>query len=138
MHAMTLHAQADLWQHRTATFAALFMEGEMWSSDTEADRTDVLFSAVMNRGLRLATDLPRLALRPRRGWAIHLNPAGALTLTWPHVQPLLLDAPLNLPPAGARQQQNTAWCCSSSATASACATTPGARSTPANARPSKP
>ena len=77
MHAMTLHAQADLWQHRTATFAALFMEGEMRSSDTEADRTDVLFSAVMNRGLRLATDLPRLALRPRRGWAIHLNPAGA-------------------------------------------------------------
>jgi hypothetical protein len=62
MHAMTLHAQADLWQHRTATFAALFMEGEMQSPDTEADRTDVLFSAVMNRGLRLATDLPRLAL----------------------------------------------------------------------------
>jgi hypothetical protein len=97
MHAMTLHAQADLWQHPTATFAALFMEGEMRSPDTEADRTDVLFSAVLNRGLRLATDLPRLALRPRRGWAIHLNPAGALTLTWPHVQPLLLDAPLNLP-----------------------------------------
>ncbi len=97
MHAMTLHAQADLWQHGTATFAALFMEGEMRSPDAEADRTDVLFSAVMNRGLRLATDLPRLALRPRRGWTIHLNPAGALTLTWPHVQPLLLDAPLNLP-----------------------------------------
>ncbi len=97
MHAMTLHAQADLWQHGTATFAALFMEGEMRSPDTEADRTDVLFSAVMNRGLRLATDLSQLALGPRRGWAIHLNPAGALTLTWPHVQPLLLDAPLNLP-----------------------------------------
>jgi hypothetical protein len=97
MHAMTLHAQADLWQHRTATFAALFMEGEMRSPGTEADRTEVLFYAVMNRGLRLATDLPRLALGPRRGWAIHLNPAGALTLTWPHVQPLLLDAPLNLP-----------------------------------------
>jgi len=97
MHAMTLHAQAGLWQHGPATFAALFMEGEMRSPDTEADRTGVLLYAVMNRGLRLATDLPRLVLRPRRGWAIHLNPAGALTLTWPHIQPLLLDAPLNLP-----------------------------------------
>lgn len=97
MHAMTLHAQADLWQYRAATFAALFMEGEMRSPDTEVDRTDVLLYAVMNRGLRLATDLPRLALGPRPGWAVHLNPAGALTLTWPHVQPLLLDVPLNLP-----------------------------------------
>jgi hypothetical protein len=88
MHTMTLHAQADLWQHGAATFAALFMEGEMRSPDTEADRTDVLLSAVMNRGLRLATDLPRLPLGPRPGWAIRLNPAGALTLTWPHVQPL--------------------------------------------------
>ena len=97
MQAMTLHAQADLWQHGAATFAALFMAGEMRSPDTEVDRTDVLFYAVMNRGLPLATDLPRLALRPRPGWALHLNPGGALTLTWPHVQPLLLDAPLNLP-----------------------------------------
>src|SRR2546423_10953969 len=98
MPAMTLHAQADLWQHgEGVTFAALFMEGEMRSPDNEVDRTDVLLYAVMNRGLRLATDLPRLALGPRPGWAVHLNPAGALTLTWPHVQPLLLDAPLNLP-----------------------------------------
>jgi hypothetical protein len=97
MHAMTLHAQTDLWQHGKVTFAALFMEGEMRSPDTEVDRTRVLLYAVMNRGLRLATDLPRLALRPRPGWALHLNPAGALTLTWPHAQPLLLDAPVNLP-----------------------------------------
>ncbi len=97
MRAMTLHAQADLWQHGAVTFAALFMEGEMQSPDNEVDRTDVLLYAVMNRGLRLATDLPRLALGPRPGWAIHLNPAGALTLTWPHVQPLLLDVPMNLP-----------------------------------------
>jgi hypothetical protein len=97
MHAMTLHAQADLWQHGAATFAALFMEGEMRSPDTEVDRAGVLFAAVLNRGLRLTTDLPRLALGPRPGWAIHLNPTGALTLTWPHAQPLLLDAPLNLP-----------------------------------------
>jgi len=34
MHAMTLHAQADLWPQGTATFAALFMEGEMQSPDT--------------------------------------------------------------------------------------------------------
>ena len=60
MHAMTLHAQADLWQHGTATFAALFLEGEMQSLDTEANRTNVLLNAVMNRGLRLTTDLPRL------------------------------------------------------------------------------
>lgn len=73
------------------------MEGEVRSPNTEVDRTDVLLYAVMNRGLPLATDLPRLALGLRRGWAVHLNPAGALTLTWPHVQPLLLDAPLNLP-----------------------------------------
>jgi hypothetical protein len=98
MHATTLHAQADLWQHRGGvTFAALFMDGDMRSPDTEVNRTDVLLYAVLNRGLRLATDLPRLALGPRPGWAIHLNPAGALTLTWPHAQPLLLDAPLNLP-----------------------------------------
>jgi hypothetical protein len=97
MPATTLHTQADLWQHGAATFAALFMEGEMRSPDNEVDRTGVLLYAVMNRGLRLATDLPRLALRPRPGWAAHLNSAGALTLTWPHVQPLLLDAPLNLP-----------------------------------------
>jgi len=97
MHATTLHTQADLWQHGAATFAALFMEGEMRSPDHEVDRTGVLLYAVMNRGLRLATDLPRLALRPRPGWAAHLNSAGALTLTWPHLQPLLLDAPLNLP-----------------------------------------
>ena len=97
MHVMTLHAQADLWQHGAVTFAALFMEGEMRSPDNEADRTDVLLYAVMNRGLRLATDLPRLPLDPRPGWALRLNPAGTLTLTWPHVQPLLLDAPLNLP-----------------------------------------
>jgi hypothetical protein len=63
MHAMTLHAQAGLWQHRTTTFAALFMEGEKRSFDTEADRTDVLLNAVMNRGLRLTTDLPEVALR---------------------------------------------------------------------------
>ncbi|MDQ3764046.1 MAG: hypothetical protein M3460_21335 [Actinomycetota bacterium] len=95
---MTLHAQADLWQHGGGvTFAALFMEGEMCSPDNEIPRTNVLLSAVMNRGLHLATDLPRLALSPRPGWALHLNPAKALTLTWPHVQPLLLDAPLNLP-----------------------------------------
>jgi hypothetical protein len=98
MHAMTLHAQADLWHHGGGvTFAALFMEGDMRSPDTEVERTDVLLNAVLNRGLRLATDLPRLALEPRPGWAIRLNPAGALTLTWPHAQPLLLDAPLNLP-----------------------------------------
>lgn len=97
MHAMTLHAQADLWQHGAATFAALFMEGEIQSPDNEVDRTDVLLYAVMNRGLPLATDLLQLALSPRPGWAIRLNTAGALTLTWPHVQPLLLDAPLNLP-----------------------------------------
>jgi hypothetical protein len=102
MHAMTLHAQAALWQHGTATFAALFMEGEMRSPDTEVGRTDVLLNAVMNRGLHLTTDLPRLSLRPRPGWAVHLNPAGTLTLTWPHVRPLLLDAPLNLP-AGWRE-----------------------------------
>ena len=98
MHAMTLHAQAGLWHHgRGATFAALFMEGEMRSPDTEVNRTDVLLYAVLNRGLRLATDLPRLALGLRPGWAIRLNPVGALTLTWPHGQPLLLDAPVNLP-----------------------------------------
>jgi hypothetical protein len=97
MHTMTLHAQADLWQHKASTFAALFIEGEMRSPDNEDDRTDVLLYAVMNRGLPLATDLPQLVLGPRPGWAIYLNPAGALTLTWPHVQPLLLDAPLSLP-----------------------------------------
>lgn len=97
MGTMTLHAQADLWQHGPATFAALFMEGETHSPANKADRTDGLLHAVMNRGLRLATDLPRLPLSPRRGWAIHLNPAGALTLTWPHAQPLLLDAPLKFP-----------------------------------------
>lgn len=97
MHATTLHARADLWQRGAARFAALFMEGEMRSPDDEVGGTGVLLYAVMNRGLRLATDLPRLALRPRPGWAAHLNSAGALTLTWPHVQPLLLDAPLNLP-----------------------------------------
>ena len=96
MHATTLHARADLWQRGAVTFAALLMEGEMRSPD-EVDGTGVLLYAVMNRGLRLATDLPRLALRPRPGWAAHLNSAGALTLTWPHVQPLLLDAPLTLP-----------------------------------------
>ena len=31
MHLMTLHAQADLWQHAAATFAAPFMEGEIRS-----------------------------------------------------------------------------------------------------------
>jgi hypothetical protein len=102
MHATTLHAQADLWQHGVTMFAALFMEGEMRSPDDEVDRTDVLLYAVMNRGLPLVTDLPRLALGPRPGWAVHLNAAGALTLTWPHVQPLLRDAPLNLP-AGWRE-----------------------------------
>jgi hypothetical protein len=106
MYTMTLHAQADLWQQGTATFAALFMESDMRSPDNKVDRSDVLLDAVMNRGLRLAADLSRLALDPRRGWAVHLNPAGALTLT---------------------------WCCSSSATASACATTPKAsRPAPAN------
>jgi hypothetical protein len=53
------------------------MEGETRSPDDAADRTEVLLYAVMNRGLRLATDLPRLALRPRPGWAVHVNPAGA-------------------------------------------------------------
>jgi hypothetical protein len=52
MHAMTLHAQADLWQHEAATFAALFMEGEMRSPDTEVDRTGVLFFASDSLGLR--------------------------------------------------------------------------------------
>jgi hypothetical protein len=52
MHAMTLHAQADLWQHEAATFAALFMEGEMRSPDTEVDRTGVLLFAGDSLGLR--------------------------------------------------------------------------------------
>jgi hypothetical protein len=51
MHTMTLHAQADLWQHKASTFAALFIEGEMRSPNNEDDRTDVLLYAVMNRGL---------------------------------------------------------------------------------------
>ena len=98
MPAITLHAQAGLWHHgRGVTFAALFMEGEMRSPDTDVDRTDVLLYAVLNRGLRFATDLPRLALEPCPGWAVRLNPAGTVTLTWPHVRPLLLDAPLHLP-----------------------------------------
>jgi hypothetical protein len=88
LHTMTLHAQADLWQHGAAIFAALFMEGGIRSPGNEVDRTDVLLYAAMNRGLPLVTDLPRLALGPRPGWAIHLNPAGALALTWPHIQPL--------------------------------------------------
>jgi hypothetical protein len=33
MHLMTLHAQADLWRYEAATFAALFMEGEIRSPD---------------------------------------------------------------------------------------------------------
>ena len=97
MHPMTLHAQADLWRYGAATFAALFMEVEIRSPDNEVDRSDMLLNAVMNRGLPLATDLPRLALRPHPGWSIRLTPAGTLTLTWPHVRPLLLDAPVDLP-----------------------------------------
>jgi hypothetical protein len=34
MHATTLHAQADLWQHGADTFAGLFMEGDMRSVST--------------------------------------------------------------------------------------------------------
>jgi hypothetical protein len=97
MHPMTLHAQADLWRHEAATFAALFMEGEIRSPDNDVDRSDMLLNAVMNRGLPLTTDLTQLALGPRPGWAMHLTPAGTLTLTWPHVRPLLLDAPVDLP-----------------------------------------
>jgi hypothetical protein len=97
MHPMTLHAQADLWQHGAATFAALFMESEIRSPDNDVDRSDLVLNAVMNRGLPLTTDLTRLALGPRPGWAMHLTPAGTLTLTWPHVRPLLLDAPVDLP-----------------------------------------
>ena len=53
MHATTLHAQADLWHHgRGVTFAALFMEGDMRSPDTEADRTAFL-SVVRRRMSRL-------------------------------------------------------------------------------------
>jgi hypothetical protein len=56
MHVTTLHTQADLWQHGAATFAALFMEGQMRSPEDEVDCTGVLLHAVMNRGLRLATE----------------------------------------------------------------------------------
>ena len=34
---------------------------------------------------------------PAGGCGLRNDPAGALTLSWPHTQPLLLDAPLNLP-----------------------------------------
>jgi hypothetical protein len=97
MQALTRHALAALWQHTAGGFAALFLEGEMRLPGTQLNHGGALLSAVLNRGLRLATDLPRLLLDPRPGWAIQLNPAGELTLNWPHPQPLLRNAPLTLP-----------------------------------------
>jgi hypothetical protein len=67
----------------TATFAALFMEGEVRSPDNEVDRTAVLLYAFMNRGLRLATDLPRLALGLRSPRTAERGNLVAETIAYP-------------------------------------------------------
>lgn len=93
-----LHAQASIWDNHGHRDPVLVMEGEA------KDRTngggvmpDALYRAVLNRGLRLTTDLEHLDPRPVPGWRMRIGDDHAVTLEWPHFWPLLQHAPLDLP-----------------------------------------
>ena len=58
---------------------------------------DALYQVALARGLRFTTDLDHLDSRPVRGWRLRLDEEHALTLEWPHFQPLLNHIPLDLP-----------------------------------------
>jgi hypothetical protein len=115
MIGTALGVQASVWKHCRVVrrgdvdLAVLLMEGEA------EDRTnggglaeDALHRVALSRGLALATDLDHLDLRPVLGWRVAVDQAGAVTLEWPHLHPLLSAAPLDLPPgwlAAAVQQR---------------------------------
>jgi hypothetical protein len=87
MHAMTLHAQADLWQHEAATFATLFMEGEMRSPDTEVDRTGVLLFADGSLGLRDHAEDRQANPGQRSAQAAERGELAAGAIAYPRQQP---------------------------------------------------
>ncbi|MBB5803431.1 hypothetical protein F4560_003199 [Saccharothrix ecbatanensis] len=68
----------------------LLMEGEA-TDRVHGDivRRDALFQAVLRRGLKLTTDLDHLSLLPTPGWRTGIDRLGAVTVQWPHFQPLL-------------------------------------------------
>ncbi|WP_162831613.1 hypothetical protein [Amycolatopsis thermalba] len=78
-------------------FAALFMEGEAGARSGATVVRDALFRVVLARGVRLTTDLDHLPLHAAPGWRMHVTRRGELTLEWPHFQPLLADAVLDVP-----------------------------------------
>lgn len=93
-----LHVQACLWDHHRTRFAVLFLEGEAPDrSNGGAMMPDALLRVVLARGLRLTTDLDHLILTPTPGWHARIDRTGLVTVEWPHVRPLLADAPLALP-----------------------------------------
>jgi hypothetical protein len=93
-----LHAEAGVWRNHRGLLAALLMEGEAPDrSNGGAPEPDALYRVVLASGLRLTTDLDHLDQRPVPGWRLLVDPDGALTLTWPHFNPLLDHVPLDLP-----------------------------------------
>lgn len=98
MKGSELHAEAGVWENHVGPMAALLMEGEARSrSNGGALEPDALYRVVLASGLRLTTDLDHLDQRPIPGWRLLVDPDGALTLNWPHFQPLLDHARLDLP-----------------------------------------
>lgn len=93
-----LHIQAAVWTERGEQFAALFMQGEAPDKSTgDQSRADALLQAVRARGLPMTTDPDQVSLQPVKGWGVRLTPSGGITLKWPRLDPLLRDAPVELP-----------------------------------------
>lgn len=103
MNGSELHAQASVWQYHNTGMAVLFMEGEALDrSNGNSPAVDALHRVVLARGLKLTTDLDHLAPQPVPGWRLLIDQTGRLTLSWPHVHPLLDHAPIDLPPGWLR------------------------------------
>lgn len=109
MNTGELHVQAGFWENHASRYAALYMEGEARDrSNGEGMAADALYRVALARGLRLTTDLDHLDRRPVPGWRVRIDDGFSLgsvaqrqpmlTLEWPGFWPLLLDAPLSLPP----------------------------------------
>lgn len=107
MQGSELHAEAGVWRDHRGFLAALLMEGEAPDrTNGGALEPDALYRVVLARGLRLTTDLDHLDQRPVPGWRLLVERDGALTLSWPHVHPLLDHVPLDLPDGWLRLAQD--------------------------------
>lgn len=92
------HAHSHPHAEASTNLALLVMEGEAPDrSDGGGVIADALYRAVLTRGLRMATDLEHIDMRPIHGWKVLVSDTGSLTLRWPRRVELFQDVPLDIP-----------------------------------------